>query len=113
MAPRIDSRASQTFMRASPTAFILFGALMYGGLRTATPFAAWKVGALSGAVLAIAAFGWVLALLVAAVRRRHRAVWAAAGELVCAIGLGYLLAIVFTTRVRAVVASEMPLGSIW
>ena len=87
----------------SPGQYVVVGAAGYTIFRTGAPFLAIRatpVAILLGSLLAILGFGWVVALLVVAVKRRHRTKWQTAGEFTIAIALGYVLSVIATTPLR-------------
>jgi hypothetical protein len=88
---------------SSPQEFVLVGAAAYAVLRTlpAVLVVRGTNNALLGArVITLVAFGWVVVLLVAAVKRRQRTASQATVDFLAAIGLGYFLSVIATTPQR-------------
>lgn len=95
-----------------PITYVLVGAVGYCALRTGAAFAALDSVPLA-ALLAIAAFAWVITLLVLAIKRRRRTISQATGDFISALGLGYFGSGVATTPVRVRIDSTQTLRAMW
>lgn len=95
-----------------PIPYVLAGAFGYCALRTGAAFAALVAVPLAG-ILAVAAFAWVITLLVLAIKRRHRTVSQATGDFISALGLGYFASGVATTTVRVRIDATQTLRAMW
>jgi hypothetical protein len=99
----------------SPIRFVIVGSVAYAAMRTLPAILALRGSAgaiLSASIISILAFAWVVALLVAAVKRRQRTPNQATGEFILAVGLGYIFSVIATTPQRVQLDPSQSLGAI-